>query len=381
MLIDSAKDLGWAPSNYFSSLQAWLDSGEQLLFLTPGVHDVPAGLTCATPNVRITGPGVLRATTAEVDVLTLTGDDQTVDGLRIDGNMLGRYGVHATGARSSISDCRIWDLKSLTGSPRGIYTSNPGGTTIRRNRITNIHGPGNTTQGDSNGMVRGIVAHSPTATTGPSIIEGNVIDGLNGEETDGIAILYSDTVTDPYLSGYTLISGNQIRNAGRRYIKLQGSDIVVDRNWCWSTPDYAPVNPSAVIDIVQGQRIQITNNRLEERGQTAPILITGPSATTTIDDVTVRGNWMRETEGTSPVLYAVYATNLVIDSNTMIGGQFYVSAASVTNITVTNNVCRDGSGATAFNFTASVTGKANDNNVPANKRALTGTNVSFERNA
>jgi len=365
-----------------AALQSWLNEPGVAKYLPAGVYPISTGLTSSLADHVITGPGVLKVTTAEIDALTLTGARPVVDGIGIDGNSLGRYGIYTTGEDPTIERTRIFALKSLTGSTRGIYTSSAGGAIIRNNRISNVGGPGNASQGDGNGMVRAIVLHANANAAVPSLCVGNRIDNIWGEEADAISLLYSDAVTDAdaYQSGFALIQGNIIRNSGRRYIKVQGSDVVVDGNWCWATPDFVPSNPSSVLDLIQGDRVRFTRNRVYDTGLTSALSIKGPTDVYS-KDITIDGNYLSEGESTSPVIYSANAEDVTITGNTLVGGSNYVSAGLTTNLVVAHNTCRGGGTGAAFSFTSSATGKVRYNTIPTGRTVGTATNVTFEGNA
>lgn len=373
--------LGDGAADDTAALQAWLDSPNPAKIGGGGVYRITGNLNCSLPNVRILGPGTIKADTVGIDMLNLTGAGALVSGLTLDGNGKARYGIYATGAGTVIERCIIGGMFSATGSPRGIFTSTPGGVTIRNNHVSNVNAPGNATQGDSNGMARGIVMHSLSACTGPSFCIGNIVDNISGEEADAIVVLYSDTVVTTYLPGYTLIKDNMIRNSGRRYIKIQGSNVIIDGNWCWSTPGFTVTNPSNIIDIIQGSNIQITGNRVEEVAMLSPVSIAGAS-TERITNITVRGNYLSEGDGTNPVIFVSYADNVSVSGNELVGGTYYVQGGTCDGLIVTTNNCRAGVTANpSFSFTSTAVGKVRLNTIPTGRAVGTATGVTFDGNA
>lgn len=366
-----------------AALQAWLDDPDKLKILPGGEYRVTAALTCTVDGVTIVGPGVLKCGAAELILLTVSGDDTTVDGLRIDGWNLARYGIRATGNGHTIQRCTVENIRSTTSTARAIDSSTRGRVIIRDNVIRNVEAVGDTTGGDANGLCRGIVLHADANKTAPALCTGNWIDNIHGEEADAIAVLYSDAVTDTdaYQHGWTKVAGNTIRNVGRRHIKVQGSDVWVDGNWCYNDPGFVQRNPSSVIDIIQGHRVRITNNWVQEAGNTAPVSITGPSSTGRIVDVEVSGNRLSEGDNASPVVYFVHVDGLTVKDNVLTGGTFYVSGGAADVLVVSGNDCRGGvTGNAAFGFTASVFGKVRYNTVPTGRPVGAARNVSFTGN-
>lgn len=345
-----------------------------------GKFRVTANLNCSVNDLRLVGPGLIRGDTVGMDVLNLTGTNAKVTGVTIDGGNKARYGIYATGAGTIIDDNNVSNLYSATSSPRAIYTSTAGGVKIRRNHIANVNAPGNSTQGDSNGLARGIVVHMLTAATAPSFVVDNVIDNVIGEEADGIAILCSDTVAVNYLPGYILVARNEIRNNGRRYIKVQASNVRVQDNWCWALPGFTPVNPSNIIDIIQGSNNDIIGNRVDEMLMLAPISIIGDSVER-ISNMIVRGNQLKEGDGTNPCIYVAYADNVTIDGNDLTGGSYYVNGGTCNDLVVGHNTCRGGNLSNpAFSFTSSAYGKVGYNALPTGRPVGTASNVTFVGN-
>lgn len=363
-----------------AALQAWLSAPGAVKALPEGTYVTTKPLTCSTPEVMILGPGRLKSTTTDLVVLTVTGTGAIIDGLRIDGGMVSRTGIRVDSPSHIVQNCLVENFRSTVYSTRGIDSTSTGMVIIRDNVVRMIDGPGNAQQGDSNGMVRGIVLHSRQDKTAPSLCTGNWIENITGEEADAIAVLYSDAVTetDAYQSGWTRIAGNVIHNATRRHIKIQGSDVWVDANWCYNDPGIVQPNPSSVIDVVQGTRVRITNNVVKESGNTAPVSLTGPSSER-ISDIEVSGNRLAEGDGVSPVIYLVHADRVSITNNLLSGGSYFVSGGTAADLLIAHNDMRGGSG-DAFKFTASATGRIRYNSLPAERPLGNGTGLTFEGN-
>ncbi|WP_431695598.1 hypothetical protein [Kocuria rhizophila] len=367
-----------------AALRAWLAAPGTFKQLPEGTWVLSADLKSDVDGLVLVGPGTIRATKPEGTPLTLSGAGVTVQGLRVDGTNNARYGIRATGENHTIEHCVFENFRATQSTARGIDSSTVGRVIIRDNVIRNVVAVGNTSAGDTNGMCRGIVLHSPDNKTAPAICTGNLVENIGGEESDAIAVLYSNAVSedDPYEQGWTRIASNVIRNCGRRHIKIQGSDIWVDSNWCYNLPGYAQQNPSAVIDIVQGNRVRVTDNLVKEAGNTAPMSIAGPSSSLRITDIEISGNRFEEGDNSSPVVYVVNADRVSITRNTMLGGKHYVSGGSCADLVIAYNDCRAGDTTNpAFNFTSSGSGKVRFNTVPTGRAVGTATNIVFEGNA
>lgn len=362
-------------------LQQWLDSPIKHKLLGGLRYRTTKSLFSTVNGAYISGPGTIFADTTAIDVLNVSGNNSVVVDIEIDGNDKARYLIYSSGAGNVIQFNNVHDAYSSNNSARGIYSSTAGGVIIRGNKISNIHSPGNANAGDGNGLSRAIMMHSLTTPTAPSLCIDNIVDNITGEEADAISVLYSDTVVTTYLSGDTIIRGNMIRNSGRRYIKIQGSNIIVDANRCWSSAGYVPENPSAVIDVIQGKNILISNNRVEETGMSAPVAIAGATGER-VTDITIVNNYLSEGDNLSPCISLSEADNVTISGNTLIGGNYYVSGGTSSNVIVNNNACRGGNVANvSFNFTSSVSGKVRGNVIPTGRAVGTSASVVFDGNS
>lgn len=363
------------------ALQAWLSAPGVVKALPEGTYVTTKGLTCATPDVMILGPGRLKSQTTDLVVLTVTGAGAIIDGLRIDGGMVSRTGIRVDSASHTVQNCTIENFRSTTISARGIDSKATGMVIVRDNVIRMIDCPGNDRQGDSNGMARAIVLHSLQDKTTPSFCTGNWIENITGEEGDAIAVLYNDAITDTdaFQSGWTWIAGNLIHNVTRRHVKVQGSDVWVDSNWCYNDPGLTQQSPMSAIDVVQGNRIRITNNVVGESGNTCSVNLKG-SSSDRISDIEVSGNQLAEGNGTFPVIYLSYADNVSITNNLLSGGKNFVSGSEANNLLVAYNDMRGPATGDAFQFTSSAVGRARYNTLPAGKPLGTGAGMTFEGN-
>lgn len=367
-----------------AALRSWFEAPGTYKTLPEGTWVLNADLKNSTDNLVLSGPGTIKAIRAEGTPLTVTGTGVTVRELRVDGTNSARYGIRATGEGHTIEHCVFENFRSTQSTARGIDSSTVGRVVIRDNVIRNVVSVGNATRGDTSGMARGIVLHSPDNRTAPALCSGNLVENISGEEADAIALLNSNAVTedDPYEQGWTKVTNNVIRNAGRRHIKIQGSDIWVDGNWCYNLPGYTQQNPSSVIDIVQGNRVRVSNNVVREAGNTAPMSVAGPSSTSRIADIEITGNRFEEGDNASPVIYMINTDRVTITNNTLIGGQYFVSGGACADVLVAYNDCRGGDATSAaFNFTSSIVGKARFNSVPGTRPIGTSANVTFDGNA
>jgi hypothetical protein len=206
-----------------AALQAWLTAGG--VRLTNGTFRIVNGLTLAgndrqfvTDNAKILADG------ENITALTATGNNATIR-TDIDGNNKAAYGLKVTGAGAVVENGRYENFYSTTRSARGIDATTTGGITVRNNVIRNVVSVGDTTRGNGPGLSRAIVLHARSSATTNSIISGNSIENILGEEGDAIHVLFSDRVSNPFRSALLTISDNEIRNVSRRFIKVQASNV------------------------------------------------------------------------------------------------------------------------------------------------------------
>lgn len=367
-----------------AALKQWIDDPNVIKSLGSGSYVVSDTLVSSKANLCISGPGRLIAATPEMVVLKLSGADTKVSGLEVDGASVGGIAIQMSGTGQEVSNCKIHDFRSMTSSARGVDSETFGNVVVRNNRFWNIHAEGDTTLANGFGMARAVVLYSKGNREGYAVCEGNRIENITGEEADAIAILAYDGVTPTvqYQSAWATIRDNIIINSGRRYIKIQGCDVWVDQNWCYQTSDFKSNNPSNLIDVIQGSRVKITNNFVDEKTSGCPVSIKGASTSSRAVQVEVRGNTLRDGSNDSPVVYLSNTDYVSVTNNTLWGGTYFVASGTSYNLLVAYNDCRAGIPSnTAFTTSSTVSGKIRFNTLPLNKTVGTGPdNVIFEGN-
>lgn len=303
-----------------SALQAWLDAGG--IRLGDMTCRITGALTLSGDNRHFyTDNSILVADTVGITVLNVTGNNCTIS-VRIDGANKASYGVKGTGSGCIVENCRIENLYSNTNTARGIEYTTSGGVTIRRNTIRSVNSVGDATGGNGNGFARGIalIAANGAAATERSYITNNIISDVIGEEGDAIAILFFDGVANPFLSAKVTIARNEIKNVSRRFIKIQGSDVVIHKNILNYDLTTTPVGGTTAIDLIQSEYITVTDNEINPNLIGGSIAANGTSGAS-LRGITVRGNIIRQAETkTGAHIYLNYVTDPSVTHNVIRGG-------------------------------------------------------------
>lgn len=301
-----------------AALQAWLSAGG--VRLENGSYRIIKGLTLAgdgrqfyTANAEILADGT------NITALTVTGNNANVRA-HIDGNSKAAYGLKVTGAGAVVENGQYENFGSTTQSARGIDATTNGGITVRNNIIRNVVSVGDGTGGNGNGLSRAIGLSARAAATATSLISGNHIENITGEEGDAISVLFSDRTANPYNSGNVSISDNMIRNVSRRFIKVQASNVTVERNKLEYDLVMAPANPSSAIDVIRSEYVKVIANEIEPNLIRGGIAVNGvPKAP--LRGIEVRDNVLRQRDTkTSVSIYLRWTTSPVVQNNTVYGG-------------------------------------------------------------
>ncbi|MCO4276145.1 right-handed parallel beta-helix repeat-containing protein [Pseudarthrobacter sp. HLT3-5] len=319
-----------------AALQAWLTAGGTRL--ADGTYRIVTGLTLAGNNRRFfTENAKILADKANITALTVTGNNANIRA-HVDGNNKAAYGASVTGAGAVIENGRYENFRSTTQSARGIDVRTAGGVTVRNNVIRNVVSVGDTTLGNGNGASRGIVLSASATATAASVILANRIENITGEEGDAIQVLFFDgTSSTPFNSGRTTVSDNDIRNVSRRFIKIQASDVTVQRNKLNFYLTTTRANPSSAISIIQSEYVKVLGNEINTNLTTSCIAVTGASGTP-LRGIEIRDNVLRqEEEKTSVGIYLSWTTSPIVRDNSIYGGGVPVWIGSSTNALATGN--------------------------------------------
>jgi parallel beta-helix repeat protein len=353
--------LGNGTADDTNAILQWMQAGWSAL--PPRAYRITGGLAISRDDFKLRGGGA----TLIVDgndsgtsrVLSVTGNNADISGLFIMGAVGAkiRGGIYVYGNGAKIQNNRVHNLTSDNES-RGIHVEGTGGHHISGNRIHNISAVGNTVDGDGIGMARGIVIYHKTNAVLSSLVTGNHITDITGEEGDGISVLASDGSGTGYLSSKTSIIGNTVDNCTRRNVKIQGHDVDVVANILRDSSRQVFGKESSVINAYSSGRLSIKGNTLWYTDLGSSISIQGAAVAglaTNPQDVTISGNSVfAETGGTSTGIYVDYTNRVVVSGNNTRGGFRGIALGNVSSGSITGNTIeRLTPGPTAYAASAS----------------------------
>ncbi len=318
------------------ALQAWLTAGG--VRLAGGTFRIVKGLTLAgdgrhfhTDNAKILADGT------DITALTATGNHATIR-VHIDGNNKAADGLKVTGAGAVVENGRYENFHSATESARAIDATTTGGITIRNNIIRNVVSVGDRTRGNGPGFSRGVGLNATAAATASSVISGNTIENILGEEGDAIHVLFSDRASNPFNSGKVAVSDNVIRNVSRRFIKVQASNVAVERNKLHFDLPTPPANPGSAIAVIRSEYVTVTGNEIYPNLIGGGISVTGTSRAP-LRGIDIRTNVVRQKDSKDAVsIYVNRTSSPTVLDNIVYGGGTAVAIGSSTNARVGGNV-------------------------------------------
>lgn len=318
-----------------AALQAWLAAGGTRL--ADGTYRIVRGLTLAGDNRRFyTENAKILADGTNITALTVTGSNASISAF-VDGKNKAAYGVKVTGAGAIVENGRYENFYSKTESARAIDAATSGGIIVRNNVVRNVVSVGDATLGNGNGASRGIFLHATVAATATSVISGNLIQNVTGEEGDAIQVLFFDGTSNPFNSGKVTITDNDIRNVSRRFIKVQASNVVVERNKLNFDLATRPANASSAINVIQSDYVKVIGNEINPNLLAGSVSVNGASGTP-LRGIEIRDNVLRqEEEKTSVGIYLSWTTSPIVRDNSIYGGGVPVWIGSSTNALATGN--------------------------------------------
>jgi hypothetical protein len=311
-----------------AALQAWLTAGG--VRLADGSYRIVKGLTVAgndrqfyTDNAKILADG------PSITALTATGNNVYIRA-HVDGNNKAAYGLKVTGAGAVVENGHYENFYSSARSARAIDATTTGGITIRNNLIRNVVSVGDNTRGNGSGFARGIGLNARAAATADSIISRNYIENITGEEGDAIHVLFSDRASNPFNSARATISDNEIRNVSRRFIKVQASNVAVERNRLHFDLAAPPAHPSSAIDVIRSEYVTVSGNEINPNLIGGGISVNG-TAKAPLRGIEVLDNVVRQKESKDSVgIYLNSTTSPIVRNNIVYGGGPAVSIGSST---------------------------------------------------
>jgi hypothetical protein len=318
-----------------AALQAWLAAGG--VRLASGSYRIVEGLTLAGNDRHFyTDNAMILADGTNITALTATGNRATIRA-HIDGNRRAAFGLKVTGAGAVVENGRYENFYSSTASARAIDATTTGGIIVRNNIIRNVVSVGDNIRANGPGVSRGIGLNAREAATASSIISGNHIENITGEEGDAIHVLFFDGIANPFNSGKVTVSDNEIRNVSRRFIKVQASNVAVERNKLNFDLSTRPANPSSAIDIIQSEFVTVTRNEINPNLIGGGIAVNG-TFTAPLRGIEIRDNVLRQKDTKAAVnIYLKWTSSPRVLNNSVYGGGEAVLIGSSTEALVSGN--------------------------------------------
>lgn len=252
-----------------AAVAAWAASTGHLRVRGGAAYALSAEVAVYAKRIDATGARFLWASTApaETKMFRLYTAGTTWTGGELDGNLRANEGIMSLVGRHHVTGVEAHGFRSTAGRAVGIRLEGPEGSTVKDCHIYDIYALGNNNGGDAIGPSRAILGTHNSALTLPHYWKDNVIHDIWGEEGDGLHMLYFSG-TYPFLDGAgSVISGNRIYGCGRRCIKIQVSNVVLDDNDVWLDGGNSPPNQTmtprlSTIGIIASSYINLTNNRV-----------------------------------------------------------------------------------------------------------------------
>ncbi|AXJ11243.1 hypothetical protein CFN17_17730 [Arthrobacter sp. PM3] len=318
-----------------AALQAWLTAGGAQL--TDGTYRIVRGLTLAGNNRELyTDHAKILADGANITALTVTGNNANIRAY-IDGNRRAALGLRVTGAGAVIENGLYENFRSATQFARGIEATTTGGIIVRNNVIRSVVSVGDKTLGNGNGSSRGIALSAGAAATASSVISGNRIENITGEEGDAIHVIFFDGKANPFNAGKVTVSDNVIRNVSRRFIKIQASNVNVERNTLNFDLTTPPAYPGPAINVIRSQYVKVIGNRINPNLIGVDVAVTGFS-TALLRGIEIRDNVLRQKNNKAVThIYVKWANSPIIVNNSIYGGGQAVLIVSSTTPRVSGN--------------------------------------------
>ena len=280
-------------------------------------------------NINLISDGFLTSDKNNITLIDIQGDNNKIQ-VKIDGKNTVPRGVKCEGYNNTLCNGEIKDLYSESENAYAFSVVPKGITKVYGNKIDNINAVGDGSTGNFIGASRAILL-SRSEEIDPNdltVVEGNYIKDVLGEEGDAIHLLYSD-----YGDSNCVIKENTVINASRRFIKLQCSKAKVEKNILKEQTTEVFAHPSQSIDIQYGSDIEILDNHVSAK-QLGSIYINGTDVDNLSQNIVISGNTI-ELNGTN-YMYCNFAKNVLVEGNSFKNGLIF-SFANCSHFKISNN--------------------------------------------
>ena len=325
-----------------AALEAWLASPGLSLRMGEGVYRTSRGLTSTVPGRTIQSDGGwIRCGALDADVLTLTGAN-TRAVVNLDGTKRAKRGIYIQAGGCDVSGSKALRCYSETTAAGGIWAETAFGVRCVGAHIEDIYSKGDTTIGNGNGAARGIyLGGSGIVASVPSLIEGNTIREVRGEEGDAIQVLATAAAGEVFGSMLCTVRGNTITGFSRRAIKVQASDVAVIDNECVDLGTAVTGSEHAVIYSINAHGNKVIGNRVDVRRFMYGVHVANSGTIPYAERTVVTGNDVTVGANATMALYVSGVTGAVVTGNRTRGGGVGTNVVRALDSTILDNVGSD----------------------------------------
>ena len=325
-----------------AALEAWLASPGLSLRMGDGVYRTTRGLTSTVAGRTILSDGGwIRCGALDADVLTLTGAN-TRALVNVDGTKRAKRGIYIQAGGCDVSGSKALRCYSEKTAAGGIWAETAFGVRCVGAHVEDIYSKGDTTIGNGNGAARGIyLGGSGIVASVPSLIEGNVVREVRGEEGDAIQVLATAAAGEVFGSMLCTVRGNTITGFSRRAIKVQASDVAVIDNECVDLGTAVTGSEHAVIYSINAHGNKVIGNRVDVRRFMYGVHVANSGAIPYAERTVVTGNDVTVGPSATMALYVSGVTGAVVTGNRTRGGGVGTNVVRALDSTILDNVGSD----------------------------------------
>ena len=325
-----------------AALEAWLASPGLSLRMGDGVYRTTRGLTSTVAGRTIQSDGGwIRCGALDADVLTLTGAN-TRALVNLDGTKRAKRGIYIQAGGCDVSGSKTLRCHSETTAAGGIWAETAFGVRCVGAHVEDIYSKGDTTIGNGNGAARGVyLGGSGIVASVPSLIEGNTIREVRGEEGDAIQVLATSPAGQVFGSMLCTVRGNTITGFSRRAIKVQASDVAVIDNECVDLGTTVTGSEHAVIYSINAHGNKVIGNRVDVRRFTYGVHVANSGTIPYAERTVVTGNDVTVGANATMALYVSGVTGAVVTGNRTRGGGVGTNVVRALDSTILDNVGSD----------------------------------------
>lgn len=327
-----------------AAIQAAVNSTSMKVYINDGTYKITSTISSTIPGKELCGTGatIKAETAADSVMLSVGGASSKISGIVFDGNNKAKHGVYISAGGCKVTENTIKNLYSATTNALGVFAETNQGVFVTDNKFSNINSLSNSQTGDAQGASRAVLLSSTLAAVNSSVISGNQIDTIIGEEGDAIQILFNDGVSLPFLDAKTLVENNHIKDFTRRAVKVQASGVRVVKNKVEnSLPIEVLGNAVCGINVIAGINCDIDGNDITLPLAFGGIQVSG-SGSTYCENIKISNNRIN-LGGSVSCIYLERTANSCVMNNIIADGIQAIGANNSSNVYIAGNTFTGGS--------------------------------------